>query len=221
MTVAITRPGAPRGFTLLEVLVALAIVAMSVGALLGTVTSSASNVIYLKDKTLSEWVALNRLAELRIDRNMPGKGKRTGKSDMAGMRWEWEEEVSDLPVDGLFRIDVRAHSTGEVVDDSKPVDKPTEQKLSPSTPSGAEMEKTAWTSTVTGVVSRARADLLTAVATPIVGALQSNNPGNPNGGPGNSPNAPGTPGAPGSPGSPGTPGNPGRPGAPKPSPQDR
>ena len=64
-----------RGFTLLEVLIALAIVAMSVGALLGTITSSASNIIYLKDKTLAEWVALNRLTEVRIDQNMPDQGQ--------------------------------------------------------------------------------------------------------------------------------------------------
>ena len=60
-----------RGFTLLEVLIALAIVALSAGALLGTITSSASNVAYLQDKTLAEWVALNRLTEIRIAQQMP------------------------------------------------------------------------------------------------------------------------------------------------------
>lgn len=199
-----------RGFTLLEVLIALAIVAMSVGALLGTVTSSASNVIYLKEKTLAEWVALNRLTEVRIDKALPDKGKRTGNSTMAGMRWEWEEEVVELPIEGMLRIDVRAHTTGEFVDDTRPVEKPTSQKLTPSTPSGAALEKTAWTSTVTGVVSRARADRLTPIATPIVGAMQPNNPGNPNGGP-NTPGNPNTPGAPGNGG--GTP--------PRPPTQDR
>ena len=201
-----------RGFTLLEVLVALAIVAMSVGALLGTVTSSASNVIYLKDKTLAEWVALNRLTEARIDRNMPDKGKRTGNTVMAGMRWEWEEEVVELPIKGMFRIDVRAHSTGEFVDDSKPEEKPTTQTLSKSTPSGASLEKTAWTSTVTGVVGSARSAILTSVATPWVGSLQSNNPANPGG----TPNNPGSPTTP-------TPTTPvtGPPTSPKPPPQDR
>ncbi len=178
-----------RGFTLLEVLIALAIVAMSVGALLGTVTSSASNVIYLKEKTLAEWVALNRLTEIRIDKNMPGTGKRTGNALMGGQRWEWEEEVIELPIEGMFRIDVRAHPTGEFVDDTRPVDKVTSQKLSPSTASGTTLEKTAWTTVVTGVVSTARSARLTAVATPIVGNLQSNNPGSPN--PPGSPNAPG------------------------------
>jgi general secretion pathway protein I len=178
-----------RGFTLLEVLIALAIVAMSVGALLGTVTSSASNVIYLKEKTLAEWVALNRLTEVRIDKNMPGTGKRTGNTVMGGQRWEWEEEVIELPIEGMFRIDVRAHPTGEFVDDTRPADKATAQKLSPSTTSGTALEKTAWTTVVTGVVSTARSARLTAVATPIVGNLQSNNPGSPN--PPGSPNAPG------------------------------
>ncbi len=135
------HPSLARGFTLLEVLIALAIVAMSVGALLGTVTSSASNVIYLKDKTLAEWVALNRLTEVRIDKNMPDEGKRNGNSVLGGMRWEWEEEVVELPVKGMLRIDVRAHATGEAVDDSRPVEKPTTQKLTPSSPSGASLDK--------------------------------------------------------------------------------
>jgi general secretion pathway protein I len=206
-----------RGFTLLEVLVALAIVAMSVGALLGTVTSSASNVIYLKEKTLAEWVALNRLTEARIDKNMPDKGKRTGNSVLAGMRWEWEEEVVELPIKGMFRIDVRAHATGEFVDDSRPVEKPTAQALSKSTPSGSSLDKTAWTSTVTGVVSTARSARLTPYATPWVGSLQPNNPANPGGAPGN---GGGTPNNPGSPPTPVTPA-PGFPTAPKPPPQDR
>ena len=154
------HPASARGFTLLEVLIALAIVAMSVGALLGTVTSSASNVIYLKDKTLAEWVALNRLTEVRIDKNMPDVGKRKGNSVLGGMRWEWEEEVVELPVKGLLRIDVRAHATGEAVDDSRPVEKPTTQKLTPSSPSGASLDKANWTTTVTGVVSTARSDLM-------------------------------------------------------------
>ena len=87
MNARLTQHARHRGFTLLEVLIALAIVAMSVGALLGTVTSSASNVIYLKEKTLAEWVALNRLTEVRIDQNMPAKGARTGNTVMGGQRW--------------------------------------------------------------------------------------------------------------------------------------
>lgn len=176
-----------QGFTLLEVLIALAIVAMSVGALLGTVTSSASNVIYLKEKMLAEWVALNRLTEVRIDQQMPGKGKRSGDTVMAGTRWEWQEEVTELPIKGLFRVEVRAHSTGETVDDSRPVDKPAAQTLSPSKSSGSSKDTIAWTTTVTGVVGSARSDIRDAVAAPFEGNQQT--PANPGGNPG-APKAP-------------------------------
>ena len=207
------HPASARGFTLLEVLIALAIVAMSVGALLGTVTSSASNVIYLKEKTMAEWVALNRLTELRIDKNMPDPGKHKGNSVLGGIRWEWEEEVVELPVKGLWRIDVRAHSLGESVDDSRPTEKPTAQKLTPSSPSGSSLDKASWMTTVTGVVSTSRSDLM---QPPPIFASTSQNPpgGNPKGSPGGSPGTPSAPGIPGSPG--GSPVNP-----PRSPPQDR
>jgi general secretion pathway protein I len=192
-----------RGFTLLEVLIALAIVAMSAGALLGTITSSASNVIYLKDKTLAEWVAMNRLTEIRIARQFPSPGKRTGSAEMGGQRWQWEEEVSELPIEGMFRVDVRARPTGEAVDDTRELEKESEQTERDSEVSGSATEKLSWTSTVTGVISSSRSDRLTALAVPFRGAAGSqggnNNPQNPNA-PGG---APGTPGAPGVPGSPG------------------
>jgi general secretion pathway protein I len=199
-----------RGFTLIEVLIALAIVAMSVGALLGTLTSAASNISYLRDKTLAEWVALNRLAEIRISQQMPDKGKRAGNAVMGGMRWQWEQEVVELPVKGMFRVDVRARPTGEAVDDSRNTEKPTSQKDPDSSPSGGELEKVAWATTVTGVVGSARSPRMQAIATPYRGNITGgpNNPGT--GGPG-TPNAPGVPGNPANPGKPGSPGNPNNP----------
>lgn len=192
-----------RGFTLLEVLIALAIVAMSAGALLGTITSSASNVIYLKDKTLAEWVAMNRLTEIRIARQFPSPGKRTGSAEMGGQRWQWEEEVAELPIEGMFRIDVRARPTGEAVDDTREPEKESEQTERDSEVSGSATEKLSWTSTVTGVISSSRSDRLTPYAVAFrgtqAGSKGGNNPQNPNA-PGG---APGTPGAPGMPGSPG------------------
>jgi general secretion pathway protein I len=50
------------GFTLIEVLVALAIVAIGMAAVLGALSSSGGTIIYLHDKTLAEWVALNHIA---------------------------------------------------------------------------------------------------------------------------------------------------------------
>ena len=168
-----------RGFTLIEVLIALTVVALSAGALLGAVTSSASNVIYLKEKTLAEWVALNRLTEIRMAVDMPGEGRRKGSTTMAGMRWEWEEEVTELPVvEGLFRVDVRAHATGELGNDTGPEQQSASQTVTPTTSSGSESSKTNWTSTVTGVIGSSRSPLRQPVAAPFAGS-PNNNPGQP------------------------------------------
>jgi general secretion pathway protein I len=197
-----------RGFTLLEVLIALAIVALSVSALLGTVTSSASNISYLRDKTLAEWVALNRLTEIRISKQMPDVGKRLCKSVMSGMRWQTEEEVTELPIKGMFRIDVHARSTGEAGDDSREPDKPTAQQDPECDAASDADDKLTWTSTVTGVISSARSDRHDAIAVPLHGQPGQNGPGGPN-----NPGGPNTPGAPTVPGDkPRNPGNPGSPG---------
>jgi general secretion pathway protein I len=188
------------GFTLIEVLVALVIVTLAVSALLGTVSSSASNVAYLKDKTLAEWVALNRLTELRIAQVMPDKGRRTGNTDMAGIRWQWEEEVIELPVKGLFRIEVRARPTGEFVDDQKTTSKPGAQKETESKSAGSEVDKLAWTTSVVGVVGTSRSERREAIAAEFGASPQNGGPAGPGGGkgaPGES-HAPVTPG-PGSP----------------------
>jgi hypothetical protein len=131
-------------------------------------------------------VALNRLTEVRIDQQFPSEGKRAGNTVMGGMRWDWQEEVSELPtVKGLFRIEVRARATGEYVDDTRATTKPTAQTLSPSTSSGDSADKLSWTSTVIGVIGSARSEVRQAVAAPIVGDLQSGpQQGSPQSGPG-------------------------------------
>lgn len=207
---------AQNGFTLIEVLIALAIVAMAVGALLGTITSAASNIIYLRDKTLAEWVALDRLTEIRISQQMPDPGKRSGSTTMAGMRWQWEEEVVELPVKGMFRVDVHSRSTGEAVDDSHETQKATAQKDPDSSAAGSELDNASWMTTVTGVVGSARSARTQAFATPMSGNVTlAPNKQSPNGTPG----VPGTgiPGAPGT-GAPGTTtGTPGKPQYPPPT----
>ena len=190
------------GFTLLEVLIALAIVAMSAGALLGTITSSASNVSYLKDKTLAEWVALNRLTELRIAQQFPVKGKRTDYSEMGGVRWQWEQEVTEMPmVEGLFRIDVRVRPTGEdAKDESGDRDKDSAQVTEEGETSGSDTAKLNWTTTVTGFISSSRSDRRDPIAAPLRGQAGTtsgtNNGGNNGGNNTGNPDAPGTPGMP-------------------------
>jgi general secretion pathway protein I len=101
---------APRadGFTLIEVLVALAIVTVGMAALLGTLSSAAGTTAYLQDKTLAEWIALNQVSTVRLSTQAPAKGDSEGEVDYAGRKWKWSQTVADMPmIPGVLRIDVK------------------------------------------------------------------------------------------------------------------
>ena len=94
------------GFTLIEVIIAMFVIALGVGALLTTLASSADSVGRLRDKSLAEWVALNHVSETRLTTPAPGVGVTTGETDFAGSKWRWRQEIIDPEVAGILRIDV-------------------------------------------------------------------------------------------------------------------
>ena len=105
-----SRQRCHRGFTLIEVLVALVIVAVGMAALMGALSSSAKTVSYMQDKTFAEWVALNQIATTRlklIQSQLPATGKTNGDVDFANRTWHWNQEVVDTQVPGIRRIDVK------------------------------------------------------------------------------------------------------------------
>jgi general secretion pathway protein I len=97
------------GFTLIEVLVALAIVAIGMAAVLEALTSSANTTLYLQEKTLAQWVALNRIETVRLSGTTPAAGTSNDTLDYAGRSWEWREKVTDTRIPGMRQIvvDVR------------------------------------------------------------------------------------------------------------------
>ena len=104
MSCARGSPG--RGFTLIEVLVALVIVAVGMAAVLATLSSSAGTISYLRDKTFANWVALNQIALVRISGQLPAPGKSDGDVDFAGRKWHWHQEVNTTQLPGMVRMDV-------------------------------------------------------------------------------------------------------------------
>jgi len=78
-----------NGFTLIEVMVALTIIAISLGALLSTSGTQANSVAYLKQKTLAHWVAVNELTELRMAKEFPAPGDEKGVTTMTNHDWYW------------------------------------------------------------------------------------------------------------------------------------
>jgi general secretion pathway protein I len=98
-----TAPGRAGGFTLIEVLVALVIVAFGMGAVLSSLTSAANNTMQLRERSFAEWVGLNQLAAARLDRAMP-VDKKEGDVEFAGSYWHWLQQASDMEIPGVKRI---------------------------------------------------------------------------------------------------------------------
>lgn len=98
-----TRAG---GFTLVEVLVALIIVAAGAGAVLAALNTAAGSATYLRERSFASWIAANRIAETRLQTAPAQNGKREGELDYAGQRWAWREEILDTEIPGLRRVEV-------------------------------------------------------------------------------------------------------------------
>jgi len=106
-----------RGFTLLEVLVAMVVLSLSLGAVIQTAGDYTLNQAYLRDRTFAEWVARNQLAttllEGRTERRWPSIGQQKGdvefpesSSDSGGREWRWVMKVTQTPEEDLRRLDI-------------------------------------------------------------------------------------------------------------------
>jgi len=94
-----------KGFTLLEVLVALTILAITLTAVIKTSIQQVENLRYLRDKTLAHWVAMNVLTE--IQNTWPALGEQSGKAIMADREWSWTMQISKTADNELRRLDVQ------------------------------------------------------------------------------------------------------------------
>lgn len=95
-----------RGFTLIEVLAALVIVALGMLGVIEAVTQTARNGTYLRDKTLAHWIAMNLITEQRLRSSPPEVTKSSDEVEFAGQRWRWTMVVTQTQVDSLRRMDV-------------------------------------------------------------------------------------------------------------------
>jgi general secretion pathway protein I len=106
------------GFTLLEVLVALAVVAIALGAVVEGVSVQTANAAALRDRVLAHWVAMNRVVEWQTERGWPATEQVEGKEPLAGRDWYWSVAVSSTPNAAIRRLDVRvsARAGGQPLD---------------------------------------------------------------------------------------------------------
>jgi general secretion pathway protein I len=96
-----------RGFTLIEVLVALVVVSLGMLAVIQTVGQTANNSTYMRDKTVAHWIAMNQLTEVRLQPNPPPIDKSSDEIEMNGRDWRWTMEVKQTAIETIRRIDIR------------------------------------------------------------------------------------------------------------------
>lgn len=95
-----------RGFTLLEVLVALAFLAIMLGSLFSQMSQYGRQGAMLKEKTLAGWVARNQVVEWQLKTPWPSPLEKKGKEKMAGHEWAWKVKISNSEDPQVRRIDV-------------------------------------------------------------------------------------------------------------------
>jgi len=96
-----------RGFTLLEVLVALAVLAIALAAAIKGISSHVSNESYLKERSFAHWVAMNKVAELRASGQWPNAGELNGDATMGGEEFRWSIKVTEFQGGDVRRLDVK------------------------------------------------------------------------------------------------------------------
>ncbi|MBI5889571.1 MAG: type II secretion system minor pseudopilin GspI [Nitrosomonadales bacterium] len=99
-----------RGFTLLEVLVALFILAITMAAVSRTASSSIQHVDALRTRVIADWVAQNRLATHQARGDYPQPGIQTGSEEQAGQTYPWQEEIIATPNPTMRRIIVNVYA---------------------------------------------------------------------------------------------------------------
>ena len=106
------------GFTLFEVMVALFIVAIALGGVIKVMTNAAQNSSRLTNKTFAQWVALNRMAELKIQQEWPRFGDNKGEKEMAGQKWRWVQKTIKTADENVKRIELSVWESKESEDTS-------------------------------------------------------------------------------------------------------
>jgi general secretion pathway protein I len=108
---SIRQPSQRRagGFTLLEVLVALAIVATALGASLRAIGSLAQNSASLRASMMATWSAENRLSQIRLAREWPALGKRSFNCPQGDLQLICEEQVFPTPNPLFRRVEVAVY----------------------------------------------------------------------------------------------------------------
>jgi len=95
-----------RGFTLLEILIALAVLALALSAIIKASSDFTGAHAHLHGRSMATWVARNVMVEFQVAEEWPRVGERKGSREMGGAEWRWLARISQTDEAELRRIDV-------------------------------------------------------------------------------------------------------------------
>ena len=102
-----------NGFTLIEVLIALAILSIALAATMRATGMATTTAETVKIKTYATWVAENRLAQISAERIFPSVGTQNGDVTMAGIAFQWTQTANETPNKDFRKVDVAVTVVGE------------------------------------------------------------------------------------------------------------
>jgi general secretion pathway protein I len=105
------------GFTLIEVMLAMAVFAIAGVALLGVADNNYRHISHLEEQMFANWVASNQLVEVSLDKTWPPRNNRKGKVEMAGRTWHWQQKVLKTTNKEMLQLtmEVRLNEDEELV----------------------------------------------------------------------------------------------------------
>lgn len=98
-----------RGFTLIEVMVALAVVAIALPALLFLLFQQLDGAEYLRQRSVASWIAEDKLGELRLIVARQGalpEGEIAGETEVLDQDWSWWIDQEGTKVPGFIRVEI-------------------------------------------------------------------------------------------------------------------
>lgn len=102
-----------HGFTLLEVLVAMLIIAILLIPVMGGISGFSRSHSHLEDITVAGWVTNNLMTETRLQPQTPAVGNSNGKVEMSGRTWLWQRKISATEDPAVRRIDIEVRLNPE------------------------------------------------------------------------------------------------------------
>ena len=97
---------AASGFTLVEILIALAVLAIALTAAAHSLGAAVDTTGALRERTLARWVAEDKLADLELKGEWPALDTKEGDAEMGGRKFHWIQETGVTPVARMRRVEV-------------------------------------------------------------------------------------------------------------------